>query len=189
MLSRFYFSDLFLYGKEITPYFMPRFILSGRKDSPAINYPFIYSCNITEQGIELHSLPHPQIGCDISYQDMKWVEMFVIRRVWGMAWTTIIAPNFNLDFIVHTWDHDLEIEIPACYEGKRVCDILKEHGIPVYDRFGVFEKFDDHESFHNGFAQYFSAHYHELAEQYDLEDPRVGFKKPDTLKGMKRKKL
>lgn len=38
MLSRFYFSDLFLYGKEITPYFMPRFILSGRKDSPAINY-------------------------------------------------------------------------------------------------------------------------------------------------------
>ncbi len=45
MLSRFYFSDLFLYGKEITPYFMPRFILSGRKDSPAINYPFIYSCN------------------------------------------------------------------------------------------------------------------------------------------------
>ena len=102
MLSRFYFSDLFLYGKEITPYFMPRFILSGRKDSPAINYPFIYSCNLTEHGIELHSLPHPQIGCDISYQDMKWVEMFVIRRVWGMAWTTIIAPNFNLDFIVHT---------------------------------------------------------------------------------------
>lgn len=81
MLSRFYFSDLFLYGKEITPYFMPRFILSGRKDSPAINYPFIYSCNLTEHGIELHSLPHPQIGCDISYQDVKWMEMFVIRRV------------------------------------------------------------------------------------------------------------
>ncbi len=72
-------------GTDIEPhiqsYFMPRFILSGRKDSPAINYPFIYSCNLTEHGIELHSLPHPQIGCDISYQDVKWMEMFVIRRV------------------------------------------------------------------------------------------------------------
>ena len=32
MVSRFYFSDLFLYGKEITPYFMPRFILSGKRE-------------------------------------------------------------------------------------------------------------------------------------------------------------
>ena len=84
---------------------------------------FPLTCNLTEPGIELHSLPHPQIGCDIFYQDVKWVEMFVIRRVWGTAWTTIIAPNFNLDFIVHTWDHDLEIEIPACYEeiGRASC--------------------------------------------------------------------
>lgn len=84
MLNNFYFSDLFLDGKEITPYFMPRFVLSGRKNSAPLNYPFIYSCNITEQGIELHSLPYPRIGCDISYQDIKWVEMFVIRRLWGL---------------------------------------------------------------------------------------------------------
>ncbi|WP_290140286.1 hypothetical protein [uncultured Dubosiella sp.] len=187
MLRQFYYSDLFIDGQEITPYYIPQFILSGEKHKPYLNYPFIYSCNVTDWGIELHSLPYPKIGHDIAYKDIKYIDLYVVKRVWGIAWTMLIAPEFNLDLIVHTYDHDEEIEIPACFEGKRMCEKIRENGVPVYDRFHIYEQFPDAQSFRAGFAQHFLERYPALAEKYNLDDPRMGFKKPDSLKGLWKK--
>ena len=188
MLRRFYYSDLFIDGQEITPYYMPQFILSLGKSKPSPGCPFIYSCNVTDRGIELHSLPYPKIGHDIAYKDIKYIDLYVVKRVWGIAWTMLIAPEFNLDLIVHTYDHDEEIEIPACFEGKRMCEKIRENGVPVYDRFHIYEQFPDAQSFRAGFAQHFLECYPALAEKYNLDDPRMGFKKSVSLKEIWKKR-
>ena len=138
-------------------------------------------CHFTLDSLELTRLTKPNQRKNIPYTEIGSIELFVIRRKWeGGTFLSMLVPYYNFDLVVHLKDNGrddpkLEIEFPATYSFVEAIQRLKENHIYVHDAFGVFERFTNEESFKKDFASYFDEHYHALAAEYGLDDPRIGF--------------
>ena len=83
---------------------------------------------------------------------------------------------YNFDLVIHL-EHggEIEVEFPADFAFKKIMEELRPASVPVIDVFDVFVHFPDEKTFKKEFPTYFGEHYHDLAMQYGLEDPRVTF--------------
>lgn len=174
MLDKFYYVDVFVNGEEKTPHYIPHFIMPSRK--APLNYSFIYGCDFRYDGIYLQRLTNQEDALLIPYSEIKWIDLLVVRRRWGTTILTMMIPWFDFDLIVHREHEEIEIEFPAFFEFRDVIESWKESGLFVMDHLDVFKRFPDEKSFKENFSAYFEKNYHEIAQQYGLEDPRIGFK-------------
>ncbi len=140
-------------------------------------YPYVRGLIFTYDAMELPRLKKPKDTVRIPYSNIKWIDLFVVRRRWGgMTFMTLLVSFFNFDLIVHLKDgEDVEIECKADYAFRDMIRLLIENGVPVDDRFRVFERFPDRQSFDKGFGKYFDENYAGLAEEYGLEKCRITF--------------
>lgn len=175
MLKNFYYADVFVDGQEKTPHYIPQFILSNR--NAPLNYPFIYGCDFRYDGLHLHRLTEPNDRFSIPYSQIKWIDLYVVRRRWGTTIMTMMIPCFDFDLIVHTEHEEYEIEFPAFFGFHDVMERLRLENIYVMDVLDVFKQFPDPETFKSDFGTYFEKNYHAIAREHGLDDPRVGFKK------------
>lgn len=179
MLNEFYYGNLWIDAKRKTSCATLIFVVPFY--SLLTVYGMLYSCHFTYDSIELTRMMKPKQTRTIPYTAIQTVDFFVIRRKWvGGNLLSLIVPYYNFDLVVHLKgngrdDPKLEIEFPATYSFVEAIQRLKENHIYVHDAFGVFERFTNEESFKKDFASYFDEHYHALAAEYGLDDPRIGF--------------
>lgn len=175
MLDKFYYVDVFVNGEEKTPWYVPQFMF-GRSSQLSVSFPYIYYCDFQSDGIHILSSGNQKEKLFISYSEIKWIDLLVVRRRWGIGILTMMIPWFDFDLIVHREHDEIEIEFPAFFEFRDVIESRKESGLFVMDHLDVFKRFPDEKSFKENFSAYFEKNYHEIAQQYGLEDPRIGFK-------------
>ncbi|WP_290139759.1 hypothetical protein [uncultured Dubosiella sp.] len=112
----------------------------------------------------------------IPYVDMEKVTLSVCSRIWGMNLFTLGRKiyNFDVQILTKQWE-TMHLEFAACFEFWTILQRMSEQGATVRDVLNIYSMFPDKSSFEKGFGDYFETHFATLAEQYGLDDPRVGF--------------
>lgn len=176
MLDKFYYADVFVNGEEKTPWYVPQFMF-GRSSRFSMSFPYIHYCDFRYDGIHIQSSGNQNEILFVPYSAIKWIDLFVVRRRWGTGILTMMIPWFDFDLTIHLEHDEIEIEFPAFFEFRDVIENWKENGLYVMDHLDLFKRFPDEKAFKENFSAYFEKNYHDIAQQYGLEDPRISFKK------------
>ncbi len=185
MKQRYYYAQLMTgkkkrsYASKAKNFTKKIFAMSGFAvdASMSISHPFIRGCDFKYNEIELYRIQDPNDTISIPYSGIKWIDLYVVARRWAGG-GMLIALNvmYNFDLVIHL-EHgwEIEVEFPADFAFKKIMEELRPASVPVIDVFDVFVHFPDEKTFKKEFPTYFGEHYHDLAMQYGLEDPRVTF--------------
>lgn len=145
--------------------------------SMSMSHPFIRGCEFRYNEMELYRLQDLNDTITIPYNEIKWIDFFVVARRWtGGGVMMALNVMYNFDLVIHLeGDREIEVEFPSDYSFKTIIEQLKPANVPVIDQFDVFVNFPDERTFKKEFVPYFQEHYSDLAMENGLEDPRVAF--------------